>query len=461
MNCQYSKHIKGNRVPLLQINFCSNPLHLHHNLATLTETDLRFLFYPNSPQQVQVLNKISVLNDRAHVPMLIDFVQHFKKNTPKEVLDTLAKISGENFQQDWFAWRQWQEQNEFAANPLYILFKSYLFQQYNPDFLAYIHPGLLHVVALEDVHFAEISQFSNPPLFNPAFGEASLSELSDDEPVIGIAHGTIQKAFPLKYLEVNLSVNDKIDGKGYSLTYCPFSGSPTCFITDLGTSGSLVMTHSGLYRKGNLLFATPLNQSLWQNLGNTAIIGSMVQSGLELNKIPVTRSTWGDWKTQNPDSLVMLPPVFMRTRYLEEQPFQTYENSPQPMYPVFNSNDSVQLKEWVCGLNIGDKAKAWPLKMFEENSVLNTKFNDLPIVIIADSKDKTVRIFQRGQNEFSFNADQKLVDKNSTKIWNMSELKLQSSDGNASLERIPNSLCYWFAWQAHYPKTELGQLENK
>lgn len=68
-------------------------------------------------------------------------------------------------------------------------------------------------------------------------------------------------------------------------------------VFEFGTSGFL-------YRSNKLMYDRTTN-TLWHQFLGKPVVGELVGSGITLEVLPVTLTTWGDWLEAHPDTMVL------------------------------------------------------------------------------------------------------------------------------------------------------------
>ena len=135
-------------------------------------------------------------------------------------------------------------------------------------------------------------------------------EVQDREPVIAVEiEGEIPRAYPIRYLLVHEIVNDVIGTTPVAVTFCPLCNSGVTFdrrIVQNGETTILSFGVSGMLRHNDMVMYDQQTESWWQQAVGTAILGSL--NGTELTALPGWMESWAEFKTRNPDALVMEPP---------------------------------------------------------------------------------------------------------------------------------------------------------
>ena len=112
-------------------------------------------------------------------------------------------------------------------------------------------------------------------------------------------------------------------------------------------------------------------------------------------------------------------------------------------------------KSFVYALRIDEIPKAYPLDVIEQERVTNDTLADEDLVMVTDTRGRTVRAYHRAGHTFHPGpSDRTVVDERGIQ-WTISEDALISADGDATeqLPRLPGHVSYWFGWFAFNPRT--------
>lgn len=184
-----------------------------------------------------------------------------------------------------------------------------------------------------------------PAIVDPAFdvdwSVVSGSELAESTTVVGMERDGVARAYPLPVLARYEIVNDTFDVP-VIVTFCPLcdsgltairrvDGSETRFGntsltwrapnvagrraiengTVFGATGRGANPATEPTNDPNLVMFDEATGSYWSQLLAQAICGEL--SGESLSLVPTTVSTWGDWRSDYPDTSVLLPPPHSKT----------------------------------------------------------------------------------------------------------------------------------------------------
>ncbi len=233
-------------------------------------------------------------------------------------------------------------------------------------------------------------------------------------------------------------------------------GEPTTF----GTSGLLFRSNKVMYDR--------LTESLWHQFTGEPIVGELADSGIKLDFFPVLVTTWAEWLAEHPDTDVLdaNTGVYPASLYEPESnpraTYNSYFNSPNTMFPVWNRDDALQTKQIVLALTINGVDKAYPVDVLQRELVVNDVVGGEEVVVVASPASQASRVYRRGGHDYSPGPDRPLDGPVSTLIdsddraWDVTEDALVlSDDPSVRLERLPSHMSFWFGWYSFHPDTEV------
>lgn len=137
--------------------------------------------------------------------------------------------------------------------------------------------------------------------------------------------GARARAYPIRYLTWHEIVNDTIDGRPVTVTFCPLCNSFITFDTATG-SGALTFGVTGKLRNSDMVMYDKQTHSWWQQATGTAIVGTL--TGTDLPTLPSWMESWDQFRAAHPDGLVMAQPPFRRA--YGRNPYAGYDSSLRP-----------------------------------------------------------------------------------------------------------------------------------
>lgn len=137
---------------------------------------------------------------------------------------------------------------------------------------------------------------------NPTFSKVSdVNFLSDDALVAMISFNNEIRVYPYQYISTYESVNDIIDGKNISMTYCPITKSALCWNTNF-KGEDFVIRASGYLLNDNVVLYDEQSDTYWSQMLTSSIKGKYAKQDNETFNFIET--TWKTVKNYFKDALV-------------------------------------------------------------------------------------------------------------------------------------------------------------
>ncbi len=159
--------------------------------------------------------------------------------------------------------------------------------------------------------------------------------------------------------------------------------------------------------------------SLWSQILGEAIVGEM--TGTQLEVLPSDQIRFGDWRKLHPNGEVLSRDTGA-IRFYGQDPYGDYYTSPCTFFPVNKKDSRLSDKEFVLGIVVNGKAKAYWPEAVKKVGEIEDHFQSKTIVARYEKDIDAVRLF--------FAEGGKLV-------------------------RINPFGSFWFSWVAAHPDTEL------
>lgn len=225
--------------------------------------------------------------------------------------------------------------------------------------------------------------------------------------------------------------------------------------------GYLTFGSSGFLYRSNKLMYDRHTDTLWHQLWGTPAFGPLVGSGIQLERLPVTLTTWEAWFAEHPDTKVMAFDTGFSRDYSVGAAYADYFASPDTMFPVWRRSELLPTKSWVFTQLIEGQPKAYPLSVLQDERVVNDTLAGQNLVVIHDDGEHGASAYDRGEHTFAAASEEStrmLVDEEGDG-WQVTEEALIGPAGEA-LERLPGHMAYWFGWFSFYPRTEIYGVEE-
>lgn len=225
---------------------------------------------------------------------------------------------------------------------------------------------------------------------------------------------------------------------------------------------------SGKLHANSLVMYDHQTESLWSHLVGAAITGPL--KGEKLKPLQSMFTRWETWRELHPQSKVLSSGQRSLFGSLRD-PYESYYRSPETgIIPPRLSDKRIYPKEFVLGLVLNEKTKAYPFSALSREPVVNDVFDGIPLLIVFDEGSTTGMIFRRnlaGKTPIfkkTSKPDKKgffLVDATSRSVWvALAGTAIDGPMKGKKLEALPTTPSFWFGWVDHYPETELFALKK-
>ena len=198
--------------------------------------------------------------------------------------------------------------------------------------------------------------------------------------------------------------------------------------------------------------------TIWTHLDGKAIAGPL--EGRRLEMVPIPQTTWGQWKADYADTLVLDPDTPFQDRYV--RPVRI---------GVFHPNEAVYgdarlpANALVVGVEVEGVFKGYPISQLEEaGSVVNDIIAGQPIVVVYDSAAGTGVAYLRrlGGQVLEFDSvsgdDFEMEDRATGSSWDVHGRTANGAFGEARLEFVPSFISEWYGWSAYHPESQLFEV---
>ncbi|MHA2221097.1 MAG: DUF3179 domain-containing protein [Candidatus Thorarchaeota archaeon] len=299
-----------------------------------------------------------------------------------------------------------------------------------------------------------------PPIENPNYWDVDKADdyLDDSDFVFGFVHNGEYYAFPQRILVWHEIVNIVIDGEQFSITYCPLTGSSLAFRGDIETANTTLGV-SGRLLNSNLVMYDRNSSSYWPQIFSQSISGA--SKGVRLQRLHVSWTRWGVWKTAFPDSLVLSTSTGF-TRNYQYDPYGSYNNTNSyyykgnPYFPVMHEDHRLPDKRVVIGIDVYDAQHAVEKQYLREFRVLNLDVGNESVAVFYDEVLDDVRVFNSNLNgtNYTFTYMSGGFYDQDGGVWSR-----YGTSMHGALTPVDSFDVMWFAWSAFYPNTGLTCYE--
>ena len=218
-----------------------------------------------------------------------------------------------------------------------------------------------------------------------------------------------------------------------------------------GVSGKLIMNALVMYDRET--------DTLWSQFLGRAVSGPL--EGTALEPVGVSLTTWREWRTLHPDTLVL-----DQSRRRGDAYGAYYARDDAGILGESVRDARLPGKEFVLGVQRDDGfARAYPFRALSDEPVVNDELPGGPAVVVAfDPAASSGRVFDRTVDRRALTFERAppgergaaIRDRESGTLWSaISGEALEGPLVGQRLAVVPSFAVFWFAWTDFHPDTEL------
>ena len=216
-----------------------------------------------------------------------------------------------------------------------------------------------------------------------------------------------------------------------------------------GVSGKLIMNGLVMYDRET--------GSLWSQVIGQGVDGEF--KGVALTIIPALQTTWERWVSDHPETLVL----DKRGRFRSD-PYASYYSGPSTgIIGQTRIDDRLAEKEFVVGVTVDGKSKAYPFSALRRMPVVNDVLSGVPLLVTFESTSATGAVFSptiQGRRlvfqQVRHSGKLLMEDSESGSLWDtVTGVALEGPLKGTALDRVASHYEFWFSWKDYRPETEL------
>ncbi|HEX2222919.1 MAG TPA: DUF3179 domain-containing (seleno)protein, partial [Thermoanaerobaculia bacterium] len=270
---------------------------------------LRQALSDSARERREAARRLTEAGDTSLVPGLVEAYFFLPRNARAEALATLQALTGERPGERYHDWVELLGRRpDLVPKEGYLEWKAELLARIDPRYPKILYPGAPARLRPEEVVWGGVKIEGIPALDRPAAVPAGSPEaryLADSELVFGVHAGGAARAYPLRILDWHEMVNDEVGGEPVTISYCTLCRSAVLYSTRTPAGGAYTFGTSGLLYRSNKLMVDRQTLTLWNNLTGEPVLGRLARSPVRLPVLPLTRTTWKDWRTRHPRTTVL------------------------------------------------------------------------------------------------------------------------------------------------------------
>jgi len=318
------------------------------------------------------------------------------------------------------------------------------------------------------------------PLREPRFVPAVQANfLKDTDRVVGVSENGVAKAYEPDVTAWHHVVEDRLGNLPIIVTWCSLCNTPLVYRSEVD-GRKLTFERAG-NRGNNFYMSDSETGSHWQQIGGDCFEGPM--KGKRLTMVPFLLTTWGEWRDEHPQTLVLLPEEKYQEQYAamaKRIATIAYGSNKKPDRELTRDADTrLPNYEQVIGIEADGAHKAYPVTALRKEPVVNDKVGTMPVLLMSSSGSDTATAFSRlvGGRTLTFRVPSKeagrsfrivmeakavgpekliwIVDNETHSDWNMYGKCIGGKLKGQKLDRIIPQPGLWFAWAEFNPDTEV------
>ncbi len=423
---------------------------------------IRSLMSGKPGEKRSAAKRLTAAKDLSLVPPLVDALFFTPTAQRGPLLDVLRALTAENPGSRYYDWVELVgRRNDLRGGPGYMEWKVSLLSRIDQGYRKIFYEGAPSRIAIEEIVWGGVPIDGIPPLEDPPrVAAAEAGFLSDRERVFGVSAGGAHHAWPARYLSWHEMVNDTVGGEPISLGFCTLCNTAIAWSGRSGVGGvggRWTFGTSGLLYRSNKLMVDRQTWTLWSQLTGEPVVGNMVDTPVRLEMMPLTVTTWKEWRLAHPDTTVTkLDPSFGARWGYDYRPGAADRKRAGVSFPVWLKSGALPAKEEVYGLRLGAKAKAWPIERVIRERLVQDRLGEVDLILVGDPDSGAVRAYRRDGRTFQAGASAGELRDETGRAWKITEESLiPSGEGTAVLPRVPGVVAFWFGWFGFYPETEV------
>ncbi len=194
----------------------------------------------------------------------------------------------------------------------------------------------------------------------------------------------------------------------------------------------------------------------WQQVSGKAILGPL--KGIQLKLVAYDEVSFGLWKKEAPASRVLRPKQGIKYD-------SKWEDEINKLPTVIHTTD-LPSRTLIIGIDLEGISKAYPFSILQKHSLLLDQIGSIPILILLDGDQESVRVFDRRveQRSLEFYATLstpfRLLDSETGSEWSFEGMAVSGPFQGQQLKKIRSLKDFWFDWKNYHPGTLRYNLED-
>ncbi len=321
-----------------------------------------------------------------------------------------------------------------------------------------------------------------PPLDRPRFlpGKQATSHYAVDEPVIALAIGSASRAYPVSILMWHEIINDGLNDRFFSITYCPLCNAAIVFDREwkdaLGGLHLFDFGTTGMLRFSDLVMWDRQTETWWQQITGKGLVGKF--AGAALHRIPAQMMSLEEFRDRWPEGMVLAPPHGAEQPY-GTNPYTGYDSeSGTPALFEEIPDSRLPPTERVIDVCLEGRCRVYPWSLIARLGLIQDRPQGIPVVIFYKPGTRSALDQELIANSrpigsvgvFRAELDGKLLqfeksgshfrDLQTRTVWSHNGLGVSGPLKGRQLTPVEHHNIFAFAWFRFYPNSEVYSAED-
>ena len=276
---------------------------------------------------------------------------------------------------------------------------------------------------------------------NPTFSKVNeVNFISDDALVAMISFNNEIRVYPYQYISTYESVNDIIDGKNISMTYCPITKSALCWNTNF-KGENFVIRASGYLLNDNVVLYDEQSDTYWSQMLASCVKGKYAEE--ENGTFNFIETTWGTVKTYFNHAVVFTNTSVSNTSASTNKIAQKDFEDGESVYGILNKR-----------ANTSSEIHIFKYNEFEnEIKIYQTRINAGKLIVIGSKEHHFITSYINDNNTIytpiqgSFPI---VMEDNNGNQWDLFGMAVSGPDKGHQLESPIGFVALGWAWKDFY-----------
>ncbi len=280
--------------------------------------------------------------------------------------------------------------------------------------------------------------------------------LAATDVVFGVRLNGDSRAYPERIIAWHGVAQDRAGGAEIVVFHCLPCGGAAAYRRAASDGRSYTFGIANLVTGSRRLLFDAETMSLWDPVSGRAVAGPLAAKNVTLTPLPITRTTWGEWKERYPTGAVLaLDTGFVRD-YTEGAALRGEGGLERPQFPAASLDPRLPAKMRVVGVNLGGVWRAHSVEAIEQARLVHETVAGVTVVLVSAGPGKGVQVYDAQGTRFDrvtgAGATLEVSDRDGGR-WFVDDEQLLNARNSRVRPALPSAQLWWFAWAGAHPDT--------